>query len=107
MTTENEKSSRVVVDPADMTGVELYEHLSKRFYPLARFHQKAGLVNVYIKQLRDAVYEALHEATPALEVANQYPGSSLQKDLSQNYQKMKVLEDFLSNFELFPEVGFR
>ncbi len=107
MTTENEKSSQAVVDPADMTGVELYDHLSKKFYPIVRFHQKAGFVNTYVGQLANEVAETLHAAIPALEVASQYPESSLQKDLSQNHQKLLVLRDFLSNFEPFPEVESR
>ena len=104
MTTENEKSSQAVVDPADMTGVELYNYLSKRFYPLVQFHQKAGFVNTFVRQLENEVAETLHAAIPALEVANQYPESNLQRDLSQNHQKLLVLRDFLSNFEPFPEV---
>ncbi|HCT9047137.1 TPA: hypothetical protein OUB92_003170 [Morganella morganii] len=105
MTTENEKSSQVVVvDPADMTGIELYDHLSKRFYPLVRFHQSAGFVNTYVRQLENQVAETLYAAIPALEVASQYPESSLQKDLSLNYRKLLALQDFLSSFEPFPEV---
>lgn len=94
MTTENEKSSHAVVDPADMTGIELYDHLSKRFYPLVRFHREAGLVNVYVRQLEN-------------QVADQYPESNLQRDLSQNHQKLLALRDFLSNFEPLPEVKSR
>lgn len=104
MTTENEKSSQAVVDPANMTGVELYDYLSKRFYPLVQFHQKAGFVNTFVRQLENEVAETLHVAIPALEVANQYPESNLQRDLSQNHQKLLALRDFLSNFEPFPEV---
>ncbi|HDT3627117.1 TPA: hypothetical protein QHP12_003218 [Morganella morganii subsp. morganii] len=104
MTTENEKSSHAVVDPADMTGVELYNYLSKRFYPLVQFHQKAGFVNTFVRQLENEVAETLHAAIPALEVANQYLESNLQRDLSQNHQKLLALRDFLSNFEPFPEV---
>lgn len=104
MTTENEKSSQAVVDPADMTGVELYNYLSKRFYPLVQFHQKAGFVNTFVRQLENEVAETLHAAIPALEVANQYPESNLQRDLSQNHQKLLALRDFLSSFEPFPEV---
>lgn len=107
MTTENEKSSQVVVDPADMTGVELYNYLSKRFYPLVQFHQKAGFVNTFVRQLENEVAETLHAAIPALEVANQYPESNLQRDLSQNHQKLLALRDFLSNFEPLPEVKSR
>lgn len=104
MTTENEKSSQAVVDPADMTGVELYNYRSKRFYPLVQFHQKAGFVNTFVRQLENEVAETLHAAIPALEVANQYPESNLQRDLSQNHQKLLALRDFLSSFEPFPEV---
>ncbi len=104
MTTENEKSSQAVVDPANMTGVELYDYLSKRFYPLVQFHQKAGFVNTFVRQLENEVAETLHAAIPALEVANQYPESNLQRDLSQNHQKLLALRDFLSSFEPFPEV---
>lgn len=107
MTTENEKSSQAVVDPADMTGIELYDHLSKRFYPLVRFHREAGLVNVYVRQLENQVADAIYAATPALEVADQYPESNLQRDLSQNHQKLLALKDFLSNFEPLPEVKSR
>lgn len=107
MTTENEKSSQVVVDPADMTGVELYDHLSKKFYPFIRFHQQAGFVNSGVISLVKDTERALNAAILALEVANRYPESSLQKDLSQNYQKLLVLKDFLSNFEPLPEVESR
>lgn len=107
MTTENEKSSQVIVDPADMTGIELYDHLSKQFYPFVHFCQMAGFVNFNVEKLANSVGKALDAATLALDTANQYPESNLQRDLSQNYQKLLVLRDFLSNFEPFPEVESR
>ncbi len=107
MTEVNKKSSQVVVDPADMTGVELYDHLSKQFHPFAHFCQMTGIVNSNIRQLERSVEWAIAAAIPALDTANQYPGSNLQKDLSQNYQKLLALKDFLSNFEPLPEVELR
>lgn len=104
MTEVNEKNSQVVVDPADMTGVDLYEHLSKRFYPFVHFSQLTGFVNFSVASLVSDIENALNAAIHALEIANQYPESSLQKDLSQNYQKLLALRDFLSSFEPFPEV---
>ncbi len=107
MTIENEKSSQVVVDPADMTGAELYDHLSKQFYPFVLFCQMAGFVNSGVTSLAKDTENALSAAIRALEVANQYPESNLQRDLSKNHQKLLALRDFLSNFEPLPEVKSR
>lgn len=107
MTEVNEKNSQVVVDPADMTGIDLYEHLSKRFYPLVRVYQLTGFVNSGVTRLASDTEKALSAAILALDTANQYPGSNLQKDLSQSYQKLLALKDSLSSFEPLPEVETR
>lgn len=107
MTIENEKSSQVVVDPADMTGAELYDHLSKQFYPFVLFCQMAGFVNSGVTSLAKDTENALSAAIRALEVANQYPESNLQMDLTQNYQKLLVLQEYLGGFEPLPEAPVR
>ena len=107
MTEVNKKSSQVVVDPADMTGVDLYEHLSKRFYPFVRVYQLTGFVNSGVARLASDTEKALSAAILALDTANQYPGSNLQKDLSQSHQKLLALQDYLSGFEPLQEAPVR
>lgn len=103
MTTENEKSSQVLITPADMTGAELHTHLSKLFYPFVAFKQKTEMVNHHINLLLLALTDAENAAKTSLDISSRYPGSTLQADLCQNYQRVMALQVFLKNFAPFPE----
>lgn len=89
------------IDPAEFTGSELYNFLSDSFYPFVRFKNKARSVNFELSQLWHAVNDAHEHITAALNTANHYQGSNLQKDLLQDYQKLKELIDFLEKFGRF------
>lgn len=99
--------SLIHIDPANFTGAELHEILSKGFYPFVRLKDRLNLVSFQLAELYHVTDEANKAATDALNISIHYRGSNLERDLLQNHQKIKEILGFLENFEPFQVEGMQ